>query len=484
MTVMEYTPTASVKPFLQSTKFINLIVGPVGSTKTSAAIMKIAYEAAKVAVSTDGIRRSKCVWIRNTRAMLKDSSIPDFLKWFPEGAAGVYQRTDLNFTLKFDNVECEVMWRGLEDTSDVRRLLSLNLTFGVMDEFREISPDIYNALTGRIGRYPDHTMVPHKPEWGVDKKGNPIGGCVDDYGKPVDKIWGASNAPDVDSFWENLISDPPDNVSITIQPSGLSPEADWIKYLKDGFYENLAEGKSEDWIDVYIRAQFGKTLAGKPVFKSFNAETHVSKTELVPNALNGTVWVGIDNGLSPSAVIGQVDFGGRILVYDAIYSEGMGALRFCREKLKPLLAAKYPGYKIMLIADPACKQRAQTDEKTIVDIYKAEGLTIKTAKTNLLIPRIAAVDQYLTRTIDGKGAILMCPVGAKSLIQAMRGKYRYKTSTKGETADTPEKNHPWSDIADAVQYLCLHADGGSVYGAVTQTQARREVQSVSAAGWT
>lgn len=469
MSEMEYTPTESVKPFLMSTKFINLIVGPVGSTKTTAAIMKIAWEAAKVKACKDGIRRSKCVWIRNTRAMLKDSSIPDFLKWYPEGIAGVYQRTDLNFILKFKDVECEVMWRGLEDISDVRRLLSLNLTFGVMDEFREISSDIYNALTGRIGRYPDKSM-------------NGVGAC-DDNGVAVDKIWGASNPPDVDSFWEQLLSNPPDNVSVTIQPSGLSPEADWVQFLKDGFYENLAEGKTDDWISVYIRAEFGKTLSGQPVFKSFNGETHIAKAELVPSVLNGTVWCGIDNGLSPSVVIGQVDFQGRILIYDTLSAEGMGALRFCREKLKPLLAAKYSGYKIMLIADPACNHRAQTDEKTIVDIYKAEGLTIKTAKTNLLIPRLAAVDHYLTRTIAGKGAILLCPVGAKPLIKAMRGKYRYKTSTKGETADTPEKNHPWSDLADACQYLCLHADGGNVYGAVSKIATHLEVRSVSAAGW-
>ena len=70
----------------------------------------------------------------------------------------------------------------------------------------------------------------------------------------------------MDTFWETLLTDPPENVHVTIQPSGLSPEADWTQFLPDDYYDNLAQGKTEDWIDVYINAQFGKSLSGQPVF--------------------------------------------------------------------------------------------------------------------------------------------------------------------------------------------------------------------------
>jgi hypothetical protein len=447
----EYTPPATVKPFLVGDKFIELIVGPVGSTKTTGAIMKIAYEAQKVAKCRDGVRRSRCAVIRNTNQMLSDTTIPDFLKWFPDGVAGDYAKTDKRFLLKFGDVECEILFRGLEDANDVRRLLSLQLSFGVMDEFREINSEIFNALTGRLGRYPDKSMN------GV--------GCCDDEGQQVHKVWGATNPPDEDSFWGEFIQDPPENASVTWQPSGLSESADWVDYLPSGYYENLCEGKSEDWIDIYVHGKLGRSLSGQPVWTSFDVDRHVAKSPLRPTRLLGTLWVGLDNGLSPAAVLGQVDAGGRVLIYDTIYAEGMGALRFCRERLKPLLAQKYPNFNVMLIADPACNMRAQTDEKSIVDIYRAEGLQIATAKTNLLQPRIAAVDVYLTRVVDGKPAMILCPEGARPLIQAMRGKYRYKTNTKGETAATPEKSHPFSDLADSCQYLCLHANGGAVYGA-------------------
>ena len=227
MNQLDYSPPKSVRDFLKDEAFISLIVGPVGSTKTTAAIMKIAYHAKRMAPCKDGIRRSRAIWIRNTREQLRDTSIPDFLKWYPDGMAGSFLKTEYKFILRFDDVECEVLFRGLDDSNDVRRLLSLQASFAVLDEFREINKDIFEALQGRLGRYPDGMLVPHRPEWGVDEKGNPIQGCVTDEGKSNKHVWGATNPPDLDTFWENFLSNPPDNAHCYFQPSGMSPEADW-----------------------------------------------------------------------------------------------------------------------------------------------------------------------------------------------------------------------------------------------------------------
>ena len=155
----------------------------------------------------------------------------------------------------------------------------------------------------------------------------------------------------------------------------------------------------------------------------------------------------------------------------------MGALRFIREKLKPLIANKYSGHKLTVVIDPAAQQRAQTDERTVMDMFKAEGFAVRPARTNAISARIAAVDQFLTRTVDGKSCFLLDPVGTKDLIAALRGKYRYKMNTKGEVDDKPDKNHPWSDVSDALQYLCLHADNGSTLG-WNVTAQRREIKKV------
>jgi hypothetical protein len=444
MANLVYNPPPSVVPFLTADKFANFVVGPVGSTKTTSSLIKISYEAKRVKAGPDGVRRSRVAVIRNTRQMLWDTTIPDFLKWYPDGEAGILEKTNSRFTLKFDDVECEILFRGLDDANDVRRLLSLQLTFGVMDEFREINPDIYNALTGRLGRYPDKTM-------------NGVGAC-DDQGKQIHKVWGATNPPDMDTFWEKLLSEPPHNMHVTIQPSGLSQEADWVQYLPDGYYENLCEGKSDDWIDVYVHGEFGRSLSGQPVFRAFDRDTHVAAQTLNHIKLQThPLIIGMDFGLTPACTINQVDAQGRLLTFADLTSDGMGILRFSREKLKPMLANRFPGMNVLIIGDPAGSQRAQTDERSVFDILKQEGFRVLPAKSNSVVARINAVDKFLTRSVDGKPGHLIDP-SCTHLIAALRGGYRYKIRTNGEVDDKPEKNSH-SHIADAHQYACLHADG-------------------------
>ena len=460
----------SLDDFFYSDKFISLAVGPVGSTKTTAGIMKILHHAAQMAPCKDGKRRSRCIWVRNTREQLRDTSIPDFLKWIPDGVMGSFLKTEYKFVLSVGDIECEVLFRGLDDSNDVRRLLSLQASFIIFDEFREIHPDIYNAAQGRIGRYPDKMMN------GV--------GCVTDEGTSNARLWGMTNPPDQDTFWEELLTEPPENVHVTIQPSGLSPEADWTKYLPDDYYENLAHGKTEDWVSVYIHAEFGKSLSGQPVFRAFNRDNHVAKDKIRPLYTDNPLLIGVDAGLTPAAVIGEVAYDSRLIVHDSIISDGMGALRFVRERLKPLLSNKFPGRRTVVIIDPAAFQRVQTDERTVADIYKNEGFSVRPAKTNAVAARLAAVEKFMTRVVDGKHGLIIDPEGARDLVQALAGKYRYKINTKGERDEKPEKSHPWSDVADAFQYLCLHADGGEVFGAHMMASNRREVVKVSSAGWT
>lgn len=454
------------------------------STKTTAGIYKIVYEAKKVAKCTDGIRRSRCAWIRQTRQMLADSSVPDFLKAFPDGVAGAYMKSEMKFFMKFDDVECEVWFRNLDTSDDIRRLLSTQYTFAVLEEFRECNRDIFEAIQGRLGRYPDGMMVPHRLEWGLDRKGNPIQGCVDDSGKSVDKVWMMSNPPDADSFWEGMITNPPENTHVTIQPSGLSEEADWVHLLKSDFYENLAIGKSEDWISVYIHAQFGKSLSGKPVFRSFNRQVHVAKNSLIYNHVSSNpLIVGMDTALHPSAVIGQLGFNGRLNIFHSMHSADMGALRFIREVLKPVLANRFGGAKVVVVIDPAGMIRSQTDESTVADILRAEGLQCRPAGTNSIAARIAAVDSFLTRNVDGQPGVLIDPEYNEELIMALAGKYKFKLKQNGEAEEKPDKSRPWSDLADGLQYLCLHADGGALMGRQLFTTARREMKPVASRGW-
>jgi len=379
-------------------------------------------------------------------------------------------------------VECEVLFRGLDDSNDVRRLLSLQASFAVLDEVREINSDVFEVLQGRLGRYPDGMMVPHRPEWGVDSRGNPVQGCVTEDGKSNKHLWGMTNPPDMDSYWEEFFSNPPENAEVFFQPGGFDPAADWLQHLPSDYYVNLAEGKTEDWVDVYINAKFGRSLAGQPVHRSFRPDFHVAKQPLkavinrsaaaaFSNATDYPLLIGCDFGLKPAAVVGQIDPRGRLLVLACLATNDMGALRFIRERLKPLLATKFPGMPQLVIGDPAGEQRAQSDERSVFMIFQQEGFVITRARSNAIATRLAAVDNFLTRQIDGGAAVLIDP-SAKELIRALRGAYHYAISTKGDVAPLPKKDMA-SNVSDAFQYLCMHADHGLVGGGRVTVPVRK-----------
>ncbi|MDR1275992.1 MAG: hypothetical protein LBL72_06400 [Candidatus Accumulibacter sp.] len=100
-----------------------------------------------------------------------------------------------------------------------------------------------------------------------------------------------------------------------------------------------------------------------------------------------------------------------IVVHDAVTGsdEGMGALRFIRKELKPLLATRYSMNKTLIIVDPAATQWAQTDERTAADIFRTEGYTVAPAMTKAIAVRLAVVEKYLSRQVGGQPGILIDP---------------------------------------------------------------------------
>ena len=450
---VEYTPPPTVSAFISSEKFYNFIVGPVGSGKTTGMLFKILYHAARQAPNpNDGIRRTRWVIIRNTMPQLKDTTLKSFFSWFTPGVAGHWAVTDKVFTFRFDDVEAEVLFRPLDTPDDVGRVLSLEVTGACLDEFVEIPKDIIEALSGRCGRYP-----PEK-----------------DGGPTWHGMWGASNPGNEDNWWYDWMygdwadTHRADGTTETgaeakerlfnyfEQPSGLSAEAENLDNLpgKRGYYTNLCVGKSDAWIRQFVKVEWGYSLSGTPVWPAFHRNLHVSDTPLKP--IPGLpILIGFDAGLTPAAILGQQDSHGRVLILRELVATNMGARRFCREKLAPLLHSfGNHSFEFSLIGDPAITQRAQTDEATVASILAEElGLPVVPAQTNALAARLDAVEKYLTLLTDVGPALLLDP-GCKTLIRGMAGGYRYEINRKGDRAPTPKKD-AYSHPADALQYLCL-----------------------------
>ena len=447
---IDYTPPPIAASFIASESFYNFILGPVGSGKTTASLFKIAYHAARQNPSRiDGIRRSRWVIVRNTMQQLKDTTLKSWLEWFADGRAGRWVSGVNTFILEFGDVYAEVLFRPLDTPDDVQRVLSLEVTGAMLDEFVEIPKEIVESLAARCGRYPSKNNG--GPTW---------------FG-----MWGASNPGNEDNWWYDWLDvekkgTRPRNMSFFEQPSGLAPNAENIDNLPNGrdYYVNLMEGKTKEWINQFIHVRWGFSLRGRPVYPSFNVEMHVAGEPLLINQY-APVFIGFDAGLTPAAVHGQQDPSGQVVVLRELTSENMGARRFCREKLKPMLARDFPENALYVAADPAVRQRAQTDEKSVAAVLEEElGVRVHPARSNGLVERLGAVDDLLTRLVVGRPALLIDP-SCTTLIRGFRSGYKYAVSNKGAVAATPEKNQ-YSHVHDACQYFCM---------AVGQTE-RREAQ--------
>lgn len=455
---IDWTAVDTVVPFLESDAKMRVLMGPVGSTKSVTCIFEIIRRASQQAPGKDGIRRSRCLVIRQTVRQLQDTTVKSFLDWL--GHFGTYMRTTKTFLFKLGDVECEILFRGLDEPDDVRNLLSLEVTFAWVNEAKDINADIMDALSKRIGRYP--SAKDGGPTW---------------FG-----VWADTNPCTIGTWWwaqmEHL--DPKDGVSpndngwfVVKQPSGRSQEADWLQYLPEGYYD--IQGRSDEYIRTYIDGQYGHSLAGRPIFSHFNADYHISKTPLIPiQGSTKPIIVGIDLGLTPAAVIGQQDYKGRMLIYAEAVAFDMGIQRFSRTILKPLLAERFGGQQILVVVDPAGVQRAQTDERSAVDILRAEGFRVVPARTNSIVSRLSAVDDYLMRQVDGAPSFVLDPRCTR-LKAAMMGGYMYKKT--GEVIDKNDHSH----IAEALQYFALHINSSVDFA---NKNVARPVKQVSAAGWT
>jgi hypothetical protein len=460
---ISYTPTTTVAKMMNSDKKMRVIMGPVGSGKSVACCFEIIRRASQQKPNAEGIRKSRCAVVRETVRQLSDTTIKTFLDWFPPGVCGNFMRTTKTYFFKVGDVECEIMFRALDDADDVANLNSLELTFAWFNECRDIVPDIVDAMSKRIGRFPS----------------------AKDGGATWYGMWADTNPPTIDTWWYQQMEkiDPTDGVStkengwdVFKQPSGRSPYAENIENLPEGYYDT--QGRSDEYIRVFIDGEYGLSLAGTPVFKYFRPDYHMAKATL-RSINNGTrpVIVGMDLGLTPAAVIGQQDPRGRALIMAEAVSFDMGVQRFVRTVLKPLLYARVPGAPVIIVVDPAGVQRAQTDERSAVDIIKAEGFRVMPARTNSITARIAAVDDYLMRQVDGDPGLLIDP-SCNRLKAAMMGGYRFKKNGEGLEKSGDAGRH--SHIGDAISYFCLHVgtlDSG------THLMQKRDVVRVDPRGW-
>jgi hypothetical protein len=466
MSALTYKPPPTVERFMMSPARIRVLVGPLGSGKSMGCIMEILKKSCEQQ-PYNGVRYTRWACIRNTLQQLRQTVLSDIQQYL--GPIVSYYATDSTVRLRVGlpdgtKVHADLLMLPLDTKEDVRRLLSLQLTGGWINELREVNSDIIRPLLGRTGRYPS------KAHGGATWRG----------------IICDTNPWDTDSpYHERMVLKPHPSWALFHQPSGICPQAENVENLPVGYYEDLMDDASSEFVAVHVESQWGSSNAGQAVFRSsFHAPDHAIDMNVVINPHRPLI-IGMDFGRTPTALIGQVDMHGRILVFREVTSEDMGLHQFLDEKLRPvLMEGPFAGRRVFVVADPAGIEKSQLSEETPFSVLRDHGFLAYPASTNDPQRRIMAVEKALRSHIVGQPGLQINRSSCQTLVHALGNKYRYRKRKDGQLEDRPEKLHPWSDVADSLQYLCLGAQSGIVGRVMRRDIGRAPGPLKSAAGWT
>lgn len=447
-----YKASRTGTKFHKKLDFVRAIMGPVGSGKSVTCSWEIMFRAMEQPADAMGMRKSRWAIIRNTYRELVDTTMETFFGWFPR-EMGHWRALDVKWTFVQELpdgtiMHLEILFRALDRPNDVKKLLSLELTGGWINEAREVPKAILDMLLTRVGRYPQ--LKPGDDEgW---------------YGVIMD-----TNPPDSDHWWYRLFEENcPDGYRLYRQPSGLSAEAENIENLRKNYYTNMIKGKDPQWINVYVHGEYGFIMDGKPVYPEYKDSIHYSDEDYYPLEKE-TIFIGLDFGLTPAAVFGQKTKSGRWVIFDEVVTEDMGAVNFSKI-LKQHITHQYPKHKFEIYGDPSGDIRSQTDEQTPFGILSENGINAIPTYTNDFLIRREAVAAPLGRLdFAGNYGFVVTP-GAPILRKGMSGGYKYKrmqVAGQERFHDVPDKNK-YSHVCEALQYLMVGAgEGDNVVGGFT-----------------
>jgi hypothetical protein len=457
----------TIQRFLDSDAFFRGLMGPFGSGKSSACVMEIAQRGIAQPPCIDGVRRSRWGVVRNTNKQLEDTTERTFLQWFPPITFGDWVPSKHNYTIRSlkgegddRGAEIEVMFRALDRPDQISDLLSMELTGAWVNEAREIPWPVIDAIQGRLGRYPKQDQV-CTPFW---------------YG-----MWADTNPPDADSDWFRFFEETDHSEAvealaavipgITVenyrqifkQPSGLSPNAENLANLPEGYYHKMAIGKSPEWVRVYIHGEYGFVMDGKAVWPEYSDELHCpSDPKFYPKPFPGLPIVrGWDSsGLTPACVFTQVTPRGQWIVFDEVVTTRMGATAI-GEAVLDHCARNYRGFEFEDVGDPAGQQVSPTDMRTYFQVLHGLGIPIEPAIQTLEI-RLESVRKPLRTLVDGRPQFVLHP-RCKTLRRGLMGGYHFRRMRLAAEryTSTPEKNQ-FSHVADALGYAGTRVFGTGI----------------------
>lgn len=483
----EYTPPGPVgQKFLYSKGPIDIIMGPGGSGKTVASIVKGPLLAATwFPVCHDNVIPVRLAATRDTYRDMARTALNSWHETFPEdhpytvSYKGGLDRP-VEHVLEWDvirqsprgPVRCRVhfeMQFGAVGDNDIQQFFKgYELTAGWMNECDMQHPDTPGWMLSRTGRYPPFREIvdwekPRILEQSKKQAARLGFKLEDDEDLLLPRlIWGDCNPPDY-SNWvvQRCMEKPEENPAYNFfqQPGGLSDQAENRAGKKRAAYELELKSMDEYTAHRMVHGLPGYDRKGKPVYPTFKLHYHRSDGALVIHR-DLPLGLGLDAGGSPACGIGQFMPNGQLRMLREICCDpGTGPGRFA-EAILEVLISTFSGMPVSEAwADPSAWYGAdkQAGELAHMEIVaRALNIPIQPAPSNEPGIRQDAVRWYLNREIDGKIPGLIIDPSCVRTIGGFAAHYKLsQRASEGRTDRLEVEKNEYSHIHDGWQYLCL-----------------------------
>ncbi len=445
-----------LQDFWDSDAPVQVIRGPLGSSKTTLTCNKILHLMTLQKPNKNKIRLTRWVCVRNTYSELFSTSIKDWLEI--NGHLGIFKEGGakppchyLDFKLP-DNtkVKAEMIFLSFDRPQDTKKAKGLQLTGVWLNEMSQLPKSAIDMLDLRHGRFPSRRL---------------------DVNCSWHGMIGDTNSFDTDHWLFKIFDDVPEDWATFSQPGGVikvnekwieNPYAENLSNLPKDYYKRGQQGKSDAWIKLNLANEYGFVSDGLPVHPQYQDSVHCIDIDFIPN-INKPIILGADFGRTPAVMMMQETIAGGYIVFDEFVSIDMSAAIFAPELYK-YINHHYSGYKLIGYGDPSGEQKGQATEKTVFKVFNAAGIPLKpTHPSNDITHRRTAVALPLTQLcIDGKPRIIILPK-AKTLRKGLAGGFCFKRIQIGgeeKYHNQPDKNK-YSHIVEAFEYAMVGMGEGT-----------------------
>lgn len=425
----------TIKAFHESQAPIRCIVGSVGSGKTTAATMEICLFLPQLLFEQLGWKETRWVVVRNTYRELHDTTFKTIRDWFPHGK--YLRQEDTYKIVRKDNSgrtlwSVELLLRSCDNSQDMKKFKSLEVTGYWCDESVEINEEVKNMLKNRIGRFPQRGI-----RFGIE----------------------TTNPPDIEhplfhTFkWMG---------HLPVHPSSKPPLEDHVGFwqapreneanLPDKYYDNLMNSYRDypEWVDTYVNCMPVFIPQGKAVYNHFSSGVHIADKELTYDG--STLLRGWDNsGNIPACVVCQRTQDDGLHVLKEFCGTVENIITFTKRVVSDC-AYYFPGARYIDVGDPAGANKYSDAGGGFTSnaelMFKECGIKVIPSEQNLTA-RLTSVEKLLRQ----RGGLLISPSCVR-LIGGFQGGYCF-AEINGIVKDKPEKNK-YSHIHDALSYVAVY----------------------------